>query len=74
MSPAQHNAEVDEDRCVGTGDCARVAPHAFAVRPEGRARVLPTVGDADMDDLLDAAQNCPMQAIRVFDDQGRPMI
>lgn len=63
------HVEVDEDLCVGTGDCVRIAPQAFALERGDRvARVLPTVGDADVEDLIDAAMNCPTQAIRVTQD------
>ena len=55
---------VDPDVCVGTGDCARLAPDAFRVRDDlliaevlaGAARTAPQL-------LRDAAEACPMQAI-----------
>lgn len=72
VSRSSHRAEVDAARCVGTGDCARIAPQAFRLdEAEAVSRVLPTVTQASWHDLLDAALNCPVQAIRVFDAHGR---
>ena len=62
------HVKVDENFCGGTGMCAALAPdlfelgtrdaHARAVRPE-----------IEPDELaLDAADQCPMQAISVIED------
>ena len=57
---------VDADLCVGTGECARIASEAFRLDIRERiALVLPTVMEADLADLEDAAMNCPTQAISI---------
>lgn len=57
-------ARVDENRCVGSGDCAAVAPAAFEVDEEtGLARVLPGGASTDPAQLERAAHSCPTGAI-----------
>ena len=58
---------VDEGRCVGSGDCALAAPHAFEVDDDAAlARVLPGAADADPAELQRAAYACPTGAIRLI--------
>lgn len=60
---------VDQDRCVGSGDCANVAPQAFEVDEDaGLARVLPGAAHTDPALLQRAQHNCPTAAISV--DEG----
>lgn len=60
---------VDENRCVGSGDCANVAPQAFEVDEDaGLARVLPGAAQADRPLLERAAHSCPTVAIALTDE------
>ncbi len=62
---------VDEDLCVGTGDCARIASAAFVVDEDRNVSVpQPAAAETDVALLLRAARNCPTQAIRVVSDDG----
>lgn len=54
---------IDEHACAAHGDCAAIAPQAFAV--EDAAVV---VGSAPLPRLLAAAQACPAVAISLVDD------
>ncbi|GAB7005694.1 hypothetical protein JCM18899A_31670 [Nocardioides sp. AN3] len=59
-------ATVDKIACVGTAMCRSVAPEAFLQDPDG----LTSVGDVslhDLETLLDAAESCPVSAIKLFD-------
>ncbi len=61
--------EVDRDLCIGSGDCVDSAPDVFALDDEGKAVVLDT--DAAMvDDVVEAARNCPVTAIFVIGEEG----
>ena len=62
---------VDGARCVGSGTCVAIAPDLFAL-DDGRARVLDpgepgarTDRDDDRtaDDVEEAVESCPVQAI-----------
>ncbi len=55
-------AEIDEDTCLGHGDCLEAAPGVFVL--DDVARV---VGSAPDDVLLRAAEACPSVAIRLID-------
>ncbi|MDQ6750988.1 MAG: ferredoxin [Actinomycetota bacterium] len=61
--------EVDRQLCYGFGDCVDSLPAVFALDDEEKAIVL----DADaagIDDIVEAAQNCPVDAIIVLDEHG----
>jgi ferredoxin len=58
--------EVDRDLCFGFGDCADSAPEVFELDEESKSVVVNPDG-TDLDDLLLAAQDCPVDAIFVVD-------
>lgn len=62
---------VDPELCIGSADCARLLPQAFAVSDElGVSVPLDGASDTDTTLLLQAAIQCPTQAIRVVADDG----
>lgn len=76
---------VDRNLCIGAAPCVSVAPKVFELDDEAKAVVLPDAAEetdangririkteaADNDTLLMAAQSCPVQAIFVYDDEGK---
>ena len=70
LSP--HNriqVEVDRGLCIGSGDCVDTAPDVFQLDDEDKAVVVDPDG-APLDDVLEAARNCPVSAIRVVGTDG----
>lgn len=61
--------EVDRGLCFGFGDCVDSAPAVFALDHEDKAIVLDPDG-ASLDEITEAAQNCPVDAIIVSDEHG----
>lgn len=61
--------EVDRELCISAASCVAIAPNTFALDEEGIAIVKKQDGDA-RDTILQAAQSCPVNAIKVFDDDG----
>jgi ferredoxin len=61
--------EVDRELCYGFADCVDTTPKVFALDDEDVAIVLDADGAA-VDDILTASQNCPVDAIFVFDESG----
>jgi len=61
-----HNlkVEVDRDVCIGSGDCARIAPTAFVLADDGFAHVLDP-STVDEETLRQAQRSCPSGAITV---------
>ena len=61
--------EVDRDLCIGSGDCVASEPAVFALDDEGKAIVL-DADAAEIDDIVEAARNCPVTAIFVIGEDG----
>jgi ferredoxin len=57
---------VDKAMCGGTGMCAAVAPELFELTDSHARPVRPEIEPAEL--ALDAADQCPMQAIAVHAD------
>lgn len=61
--------EVDRTLCFGFGDCVDSAPRVFALDDGDVAIVLDP--DAEpLEQIVDAAQNCPVDAIIILDADG----
>jgi ferredoxin len=63
-------AKVDRDLCVGIGNCVAVAPTVFQLDVERKATVL-DVFSVSEDNLISAAESCPVNAITIQDEQGQ---
>jgi ferredoxin len=61
--------EVDRALCYGFGDCVDTVPDVFALDEEDTAIVLDPDA-APLDDIVEAAQNCPVDAITICDEDG----
>jgi ferredoxin len=59
---------IDRELCVGFGDCIDVAPEAFALDAEGTAVFL-QAETVDRERLLRACDECPVDAITVWDER-----
>jgi ferredoxin len=70
LSPV-NRVEVTVDRalCIGSGDCVDTAPDVFQLDDEDKAVVVDPDG-APVDDVVEAARNCPVSAIFVFGEDG----
>ena len=60
---------VDRALCIGSGDCVDSAPAVFELDAEDKARVIDADG-APLDEVLEAARNCPVTAIFVYGEAG----
>jgi ferredoxin len=59
------------DICIGAAPCTTVAPDAFQLDAEGKAVVQSGWENVASSTILDAAKSCPVNAIVVYDDQGK---
>lgn len=57
---------VDHDRCVGSTMCVQIAGAVFVLDASGQSVVEDPTG-ADTATIVDAASQCPMEAIEVVD-------
>ena len=62
--------EIDRRCCTAMGDCMRAAPGVFEIDEQGSASVVDAAA-ADRAKILLAAENCPTQAIRLYELQGQ---
>ncbi len=65
----QIRIDVDRALCIGSGDCVDTAPEVFQLDAEDKARVIDPDG-APTDVVIEAAGNCPVTAIFVYDESG----
>lgn len=59
--------QVDRDICAGFGECVTLLPQVFALDEDGLAVVLDPEA-AEVDQLIEAADICPVSAILLFDE------
>lgn len=57
--------QVDWDVCENHGQCAVVAPDVFRIDDDGQLQHESEVDDARAEEVEEAADLCPVQAIRV---------
>ena len=70
LSPQNRiHVEVDRALCIGSGDCVDTAPDVFQLDAEDKAVVVDPDG-APVDEVLEAAGNCPVTAIFVVGESG----
>lgn len=70
LSPKnQVHIEVDVGLCIGSGDCVDTAPKVFQLDEDDKAVVIDPDG-ASVDEVVDAAGNCPVSAIFVSGEGG----
>ncbi|HAZ29239.1 TPA: ferredoxin [candidate division WWE3 bacterium] len=61
---------VDRKTCIGAATCIVVSPKGFDLDSENIAVVQPGALDLDQNELLMAAQSCPVLAITLLDEDG----
>ena len=70
LSPVNRiEVRVDRALCIGSGDCVDTAPDVFQLDDEDKAVVVDPDG-APYDEVLEAAQNCPVTAISIAGEDG----
>jgi ferredoxin len=70
LSPVNRlEVTVDRALCIGSGDCVDTAPDVFQLDDEDKAIVVDPDG-ASVDDVIEAARNCPVSAIFVVGEDG----
>lgn len=62
---------IDEDLCIGAAPCVVISPKAFYINSKNKAEVKPGFIKCSDDELIIAAQSCPVRAIKLFDKKGR---
>ena len=65
----KYSIEIDRDNCIGDGACCEVAPDTLELDDESIAVVTNPEGNSD-DEIMEAAQSCPTDAIILKDNES----
>ncbi|MFF5307744.1 ferredoxin [Streptomyces massasporeus] len=57
--------DIDQDVCIGAGQCALTAPDVFTQDDDGYSTLLPGAENSGSPLLREAARACPVSAISV---------
>jgi ferredoxin len=64
VSDTRWRLEVDRHTCIASGMCTGVAPDHFVLEGDGSHAL---ADEVDQDEaVIDAAESCPVEAIKVF--------
>ncbi|HUS52113.1 MAG TPA: ferredoxin [Candidatus Bathyarchaeia archaeon] len=58
--------KIDKNKCIGCGTCAAVAPKAFKLGDDSKAKAIEPLGE-DEKTIKDAIDSCPVKAIELTD-------
>lgn len=58
-------AKVNKDVCIGCGACTSIAPDVFEIGDDGLAEVVKDNIGEEKEDVIDASESCPTEAIEV---------
>lgn len=64
--------KIDEEECIGCGECAETAPNTFELNSDNVAVVKDAEGDAE-ETIIEAAKACPVEAISVTNEAGEQL-
>ena len=70
---AKYKIKVDRETCIGDELCCSEAPNTFEMDDDGIAVVKDTNGDCP-EDILAAAESCPVDAICLKDEDSDEQI
>jgi ferredoxin len=59
--------QVDQNLCIGCGNCQAVAPKAFELK-DGKSHVKKEWQTEEEENIRSAAQGCPVQAISLLEE------
>lgn len=61
--------EIDRETCISVASCVEISPDNFELDDDGKARTKSTEGNQET--ILEAAKSCPVDAIKLFDEEGK---
>lgn len=67
------NVVVRTETCTGSGGCRRVAPRVFGSDADGWVQLLDAHPTGQTEEVLQAADICPVAAIDVYNEDGHSL-
>lgn len=71
---AGYRVMIDRNLCVGFGDCVQEGPEIFDLDGEDVATFVESPTPATTEHLLAACRSCPVDALSVWDENGRLLL
>ncbi|HEY3173441.1 MAG TPA: ferredoxin [Thermoanaerobaculia bacterium] len=65
---------IDRTTCIGTGNCAKVAPELFVLDDEKIITFREPPAEVEPDRAVEACRVCPVDALAAFDADGRQLV
>jgi len=65
---------IDRTTCIGTANCAKVAPELFELDDERIVTFREPAADIPADRVVEACDVCPVDALSAFDEDGRRLV
>lgn len=66
---AKYKIKILRDLCIGAASCVAISPKVFELDSEAKAVILEPKDDTN-ENILAAAQSCPVNAIIIEDENG----
>jgi len=68
------SVRIDRERCIGSGNCVKVAPEVFELDDGNIVNFRADAGDIDRDRMTEACDVCPVDALIVHDEDGNQVV
>lgn len=65
---------IDRTTCIGTANCAKVAPELFVLDEERIVTFREPPAEVPPDRVVEACDVCPVDALSAFDEDGRQVV
>lgn len=66
--------QIDRTTCIGTSNCAKVAPEIFELDDERIIRFREPAGEVPADRVVEACDVCPVDALSAIGEDGRRLV
>jgi ferredoxin len=71
---SQFHVRIDRERCIGSGNCVKVAPEVFELDDGAIVRFRADARDIEPPRLIEACDVCPVDALIVHDQAGKQIV
>ncbi|HKB87036.1 MAG TPA: ferredoxin [Ignavibacteriaceae bacterium] len=65
---------IDEDMCIGTSNCIRVAGEVFVLDNQKIVTFRPDISEIEQKMLIEACSVCPVNALTAIDENGNQVV
>ena len=68
------SVRIDRTRCIGSGNCVKIAPDVFELDAEDLVAFREEIGEVDRDTVVEACGVCPIEALLAEDAAGEQIV